>query len=320
MSDFVFAFMDCEFGGLDPELHDITEIAIVLTDYRLAELASAEWKVRARPTASAGRARRSAAIRPKPGPTRRRSARSCASWRSCYPRASSTVPAGQNVRMDVQFLERAYRSCEIPYPFDYHVIDLATLFYGWSLVAGEEVSALSRCARPRPRRGCSRGRVPHRAMADTRLTLETFRHYVGPPGSAHALRCGRRLTRRGRAPPPARARPLRERPLVDPPQQRQEQPAREAARREAQRGLEVDQDRAAVRRGSHVAAVARDRGGRRRARGARPPRRAAPGRRRVRTSTAAARDPHAAAVLHGEGEGSMRPSRRGTAGRPARAR
>ncbi|MBW2494218.1 MAG: hypothetical protein JRE43_05670 [Deltaproteobacteria bacterium] len=40
--------MDCEFGGLDPELHDITEIAAIVTDYRLAELARAEWKVRAR--------------------------------------------------------------------------------------------------------------------------------------------------------------------------------------------------------------------------------------------------------------------------------
>ena len=37
---FAFAFMDCEFGGLDPELHDITEIAVIVTDYRLAELAA----------------------------------------------------------------------------------------------------------------------------------------------------------------------------------------------------------------------------------------------------------------------------------------
>ena len=39
MPDIVFAFMDCEFGGLDPELHDLTEVGIILTDYRLAELA-----------------------------------------------------------------------------------------------------------------------------------------------------------------------------------------------------------------------------------------------------------------------------------------
>ena len=49
MAEFAFAFMDCEFGGLDPELHDITEVALILTDYRLAESVSKEWKVRARP-------------------------------------------------------------------------------------------------------------------------------------------------------------------------------------------------------------------------------------------------------------------------------
>src|SRR5688572_24915337 len=49
LADFAFAFMDCEFGGLDPELHDITEIAVILTDYRLDELAAGEWKIAARP-------------------------------------------------------------------------------------------------------------------------------------------------------------------------------------------------------------------------------------------------------------------------------
>ena len=48
MPEFAFAFIDCEFGGLDPELHDITEIAAIVTDYRLVELGAREWKVRAR--------------------------------------------------------------------------------------------------------------------------------------------------------------------------------------------------------------------------------------------------------------------------------
>ena len=54
-----------------------------------------------------------------------------------------TVPAGQNVRMDVLYLEEAFKRCEIEYPFDYHVIDLATLYYSWSLVAGEVNTSLS---------------------------------------------------------------------------------------------------------------------------------------------------------------------------------
>ena len=88
------------------------------------------------------------------------------------------MPAGQNVRMDVQFLERAFKNCEIPYPFDYHVIDLATLFYSWSLVKGEPVTALS-LRQAALSAGLIEGQVPHRAMADARLTLETFRHYIG---------------------------------------------------------------------------------------------------------------------------------------------
>ena len=94
------------------------------------------------------------------------------------PANALVVPAGQNVRMDVTFLERGFQSCGIPYPFDYHVIDLATLFYSWSLVAGEEVSALS-LRQAATTAGTLDGSVTHRAMADSRLTLDTFRHYIG---------------------------------------------------------------------------------------------------------------------------------------------
>jgi DNA polymerase-3 subunit epsilon len=178
LSDFVLAFMDCEFGGLDPELHDITEVAIVVTDYRLAELASATWKIRARPERISPEGARIGGY-------------SAEEWRDAppvrqvlneisalLPQGKVVVPAGQNVRMDVLFLERAFRGCEIPYPFDYHVIDLASVFYAWSLVAGEEVAALS-LRQAATTAGLLDGSVPHRAMADTRLTLETFRHYIG---------------------------------------------------------------------------------------------------------------------------------------------
>jgi hypothetical protein len=94
------------------------------------------------------------------------------------PKDRKVVPAGQNVRMDVLFLEKAYRACGLAWPFDYHVIDLATLYYAWSLVAGETVSALS-LRQAATTAGLVDGAVPHRAAADARLTLETFRHYLG---------------------------------------------------------------------------------------------------------------------------------------------
>jgi len=179
MSGFAFLFIDCEFGGLDPDQHDITEIGAIVTDYRLAEVAQAEWKVRARPERIT---REAAELQGYDAALWARDAlpvrRVLTELTALLPKGKKIVPAGQNVRMDVQFVEKAYRACGIPYPFDYHVIDLATLFYAWSLVAGETVSALS-LRQAATAAGLVQGTVPHRALADSRLTLETFRHYVG---------------------------------------------------------------------------------------------------------------------------------------------
>jgi oligoribonuclease (3'-5' exoribonuclease) len=177
-SNLVLAFMDCEFGGLDPELHDITEIAVVVTDYRLAELARGEWKVFARADRIS---EEGAAIGGydeeawKGTPPLRQVLQELS---DLMPANALVVPAGQNVRMDVIFLERGYRNCEIPFPFDYHVIDLATLFYTWSLISGEQVSALS-LRQAALTAGLIENAIPHRAMADATLTLETFRHFIG---------------------------------------------------------------------------------------------------------------------------------------------
>jgi DNA polymerase III epsilon subunit-like protein len=94
------------------------------------------------------------------------------------PKDRKVIPAGQNVRMDVIFLERAFKSCNIPYPFDYHVIDLATLFYSWSLVAGEPARAISLRQAATTAGLLGTDGVAHRALEDARLTLECFRHYI----------------------------------------------------------------------------------------------------------------------------------------------
>lgn len=179
MPEFAFAFLDCEFGGLDPELHDITEIGLIVTDYRLAELGEREWKVIGRPERISAEAAELSGYDPAVWSAEAVPVRQALCELAAFlPRGKTVVPAGQNVRMDVQFLERAYRRCRIPYPFDYHVIDLATLFYSWSLVAGETVSALS-LRQAATTAGLASGSVAHRALADARLTLETYRHFIG---------------------------------------------------------------------------------------------------------------------------------------------
>ena len=174
----VLAWIDCEFGGLDVELHDLTEVAVIVTDSRLVELGSAEWKVRCRPERVSDEAAAifgyDREVWDKAPPLRQVLTELVAT----LPKGTKVVPAGQNVRMDVIFLERAFGKCEIPYPFDYHVIDLATLFYSWSLISGEEPAALS-LRQAAQTAGLLDDVVQHRAMADTRLTLETFRHYIG---------------------------------------------------------------------------------------------------------------------------------------------
>ncbi|MCC6640750.1 MAG: 3'-5' exonuclease, partial [Deltaproteobacteria bacterium] len=178
MTEFAFAFLDCEFGGLDPDLHDITEIGVILTDYRLAEIGSAEWKVRAREGRVTAQSARMSGYDPLAWANAKGIREVLQELTAMLPKDRKVVPAGQNVRMDVMFLERAFRSCALPNPFDYHVIDLATLYYAWSLVKGDPVSALS-LRQAATSAGLSDGPVAHRALADARLTLETFRHYVG---------------------------------------------------------------------------------------------------------------------------------------------
>jgi oligoribonuclease (3'-5' exoribonuclease) len=176
--EFEFAWMDCEFGGLDPERHDITEVALIMTDYRLVEGVSAEWKIRARADRISREAAEISGYTEEGWKDARPVREVLSELADKLPRGKTIVPAGQNVRMDVLFLEKAYKACGIPYPFDYHVIDLASLFYSWSLVAGETIAALS-LRQAATAAGLIEGGVPHRAMADARLTLETFRYYIG---------------------------------------------------------------------------------------------------------------------------------------------
>ena len=176
---FAFAFLDCEFGGLDPELHDITEIGVVVTDYRLRELSQAEWKVRPRPERVSEEAARIFGYDEEVWAQAPGVRQVLTEFADLMPSDCTVVPAGQNVRMDVIFLELAYKKCGIPYPFDYHVIDLATLYYAWSLVAGETVSALSLRQSATTAGLLDKHGVAHRALADARLTLDTFRHLIG---------------------------------------------------------------------------------------------------------------------------------------------
>jgi oligoribonuclease (3'-5' exoribonuclease) len=178
-SELVFAFMDCEFGGLDVEAHDLTEVGIILTDERLAEHSEAQWRVRARPERISKAAAEIFGYDEKLWAEAPGVRQVLTEIVDMLPKDKKIVPAGQNVRMDVLFLERAFKKCEIPYPFDYHVLDLATLYYSWSLVAGNPAQSISLRQAATSAGLLGPGGVAHRALEDARLTLECFRHYIG---------------------------------------------------------------------------------------------------------------------------------------------
>lgn len=177
-SELTFAFLDCEFGGLDVDLHDLTEVGLILTDARLNELATGQWRVRARPERITPESAAIFGYDPALWAEAPGLRQVLAEIVALLPRDRKVVPAGQNVRMDVLFLERAFRNCSIAYPFDYHVLDLATLYYSWSLVAGEPARSISLRQAATTAGLLGEGGVAHRALEDARLTLECFRHYI----------------------------------------------------------------------------------------------------------------------------------------------
>ncbi len=177
-SELAFAFLDCEFGGLDVDLHDLTEVGLILTDARLNELATGHWRVRARPERITPESAAIFGYDPALWAEAPGLRQVLGEIVALLPRDRKVVPAGQNVRMDVLFLERAFRSCAVAYPFDYHVLDLATLYYAWSLVAGEPARSISLRQAATTAGLLGEGGVAHRALEDARLTLECFRHYI----------------------------------------------------------------------------------------------------------------------------------------------
>jgi DNA polymerase III epsilon subunit-like protein len=59
------------------------------------------------------------------------------------------------------------------------VLDLATLYQSWTLVAGEKLGGLSLRQAATTAGMLPEGGVAHRALDDARLTLECYRHYIG---------------------------------------------------------------------------------------------------------------------------------------------
>ena len=161
------AFLDIETTGLDPERHEIIEIAVQRVDpVTLHPLRTLNMKVHPEHLETADPvALRVAGFEP-------------AAWRlsrpldhalrEAAPLLAGALVAGHNVGFDWRFLERNYRRRGLPLPMvDYHRLDTASL--AWPLLSSGELRSLSLdslCTYfgiPRP--------SPHRALADVKATI-----------------------------------------------------------------------------------------------------------------------------------------------------
>ena len=91
-----------------------SEVAVIFTDYHLAEISQAEWKVSARADRISDEAAAISGYDAKAWEGAPGIRQVLTEFAAMCPEGKTVVAAGQNVRMDVIFLERAYKKCDLP--------------------------------------------------------------------------------------------------------------------------------------------------------------------------------------------------------------
>lgn len=168
------AFIDVETTGLDPDYHEIIEVAVARLDPRTLEI-RAELDAKVRP----GRPERAEpeALRLN-GYTALRWADARAAGevlQRLTPILNGCILAGHNVPFDRAFLLAAYRRASKTLPdLDYHVVDTASL--AWPLVVAGLVDSL------RLRVVCEHlgisNQGEHSSATDVRRTIEVYRRLM----------------------------------------------------------------------------------------------------------------------------------------------
>ncbi|MGI5865486.1 MAG: exonuclease domain-containing protein [Myxococcales bacterium] len=164
-------FVDVETTGLDPERHELIEVAAVRVHPHTLEPID-HASVRIRPGSLADADPRALVVNGYTDEAWRDAVTLQAALRQVSPLLEGAVVAGHNVGFDWAFLSRGFARAGLPLPaVDYHRVDTASL--AWPLLAGAEIDSLSLdavCAAL----GLSRP-TPHRALADALASLEVAR-------------------------------------------------------------------------------------------------------------------------------------------------
>jgi len=168
------AFIDCETTGLDPERHEIIEVAAARLDPGTLEI-HAELDAKVKPE-HPERAEPEALRHNGYTPERWANASPVAEVLDrLTPVLDGCILAGHNVPFDRAFLREAYRRAERPFPeVDYHVVDTASL--AWPLVVAGVIDSL------RLRVICEHlgisNQGEHSATTDVRRTIDVYRRLM----------------------------------------------------------------------------------------------------------------------------------------------
>ena len=178
--------IDLETTGLDPQYHEIVEIGAVLLDNKFNELGTFEYLVcpeypeRALSFNDDGTVRNNLALfnwgqLMRLGENIYHTVTHLENFVRGHVRETKEVCLfGQNIKFDDGFLRAAYKQCEQDWPFDYHAIDLVSMWYQWYMFnTGKPPESLSlkkigeyfEIDNP----------TEHRALADIQFTIQLAR-------------------------------------------------------------------------------------------------------------------------------------------------
>ena len=142
-----FVFLDLETTGLNPSIHEVIEIgAIMVEGISLQPLSTFNMKVKPEHIETASdRALQINGYNKEAWQDAKSLQEVVEQFHQWVGSESNAVIVAQNVCFDYQFLKAAFDTYELPFPFDYHKLDVASM--AWITLPNAESLSLSKIAK-----------------------------------------------------------------------------------------------------------------------------------------------------------------------------
>lgn len=180
--------IDLETTGLDPNYHEIIQVAAILLDKNLKEIGQFSSLVRPEfPQRGINKGyntyERSKinVIDLQKAPSLEQVIIGFHQWLQNMGVDLSTpgeiALLGQNIKFDYQFLEKAFAKCHLFFPFDYHAIDISSIYTALYIANEKELPEKVSLTNILTDLGL-KNRQPHNAAEDARATTEAFKKLI----------------------------------------------------------------------------------------------------------------------------------------------